>query len=423
MVAVAAEAAVLANDDMTTHGDPRLSRPAGTDAAAAIAMRRPIVAFVTDDVSVVALQNGLNGVAQKLDIRRGSLQAATRFLEKTTELRALLVDVSGVEDPHAGLEALAGVCPPDVIVTAIGDNADIGFYRSLVHGLGISEYVPKPLTRDAVQTLLRPHLAGDEAETDSTRGGQVVAICGAQGGAGATSIAINLAMQLADTTKATVAILDLHLQDGESAVMLGVRPGSGLRIALEDPLRADALLLDRTAIEVDDRVRLIAAEEAIDEDIQITEAGMRHVLALMRRKFNYIVVDLPTPLPVAMRPVVTIARHIFVLLEPEVTGLRNALALRTTVRQLAGVNRVFTVLNRADRPGGLTRARVTKGLGGAPDMIIPDLGKRMTEAVNLGVPAVRRLPALRRHLAPMVREIAGVQTEAGGSWFRRLFKR
>ena len=44
----------------------------------------------------------------------------------------------------------------------------------------------------------------------------MISICGAQGGAGATSIAINLALQLAETTKAKVALLDLHLQGGET---------------------------------------------------------------------------------------------------------------------------------------------------------------------------------------------------------------
>ena len=78
-----------------------------------------------------------------------------------------------------------------------------------------------------MQTLLRPRLVGDGADPAAERGGHVVAICGAQGGAGATSIAVNLAIELADTAKATVALLDLHLQDGEAAVMLGVRPGRG----------------------------------------------------------------------------------------------------------------------------------------------------------------------------------------------------
>ncbi len=412
---------MLDSNDLT-RTDPEVARSVAVDPIPSVGLRRRIVAFIDDDVSAAALQTGLEQIEQKLEIKHGTLQNAVRFLQKDTDLTALVVDVSGIDDPVASLEALSRVCPPDVVVTVIGESTDIGFYRLLVNSMGVTEYLPKPLTRDAVQTLLRPHLAGSEADAEATRGGHVVAVCGAQGGAGATSIAVNLALQLADTTKATVALLDLHLQNGEAAVMLGARPGPGLRIALEDPLRADILLLERAAIEVDQRVRLIAADEAIDADLQITEAGVRHVLALLRHKFNYIVIDVPVPLPVAMRPVISLARHVLVLLEAEVTGLRNARALRAMVMEIAKSNQMFTVLNRADRAGGLKLPMVEKGLGASPDIVIPDLGKRMTEAVNLGIPAIRRLPALRRHLAPIVREIAGIHTRGPSSWLGRMFR-
>src|SRR5438046_10612853 len=127
--------------------------------------------------------------------------------------------------------------------------------------IGVSDYLPRPLTRDMVLDQLRPKLLGDEALGPTDRGGHVISICGAQGGAGATSIAINLALQLAETTKAKVALLDLHLQGGETAVMLGVRPGPGLRIALENPMRADTLFLERAAIEVSERGWLFSGEE------------------------------------------------------------------------------------------------------------------------------------------------------------------
>ena len=63
---------------------------------------------------------------------------------------------------------------------------------------------------------------------------------------------------------------------------------------------------------------------------------------------------------------------------------------------------------------------IERGLGGQPDTVIPDLGRRMIEAVNLGVPALRRVPALGQHLAGLVREITGVGAPvAATSWLRR----
>jgi pilus assembly protein CpaE len=381
--------------------------------------RSRVVCFAGDDLTAAALRKGLE--SSNLEVKRGTIRNAIRMLESDTELLALVADISEVEDPLKEIEALSRVCPADVRVALIGDSTDILFYRELLE-LGLSEYLPKPLTRDIVQTRLRPKLLGDAAPGPTARGGHVISICGAQGGVGATSIAINLALQLAETTKAKVALLDLHLQGGETAVMLGVRPGPGLRIALENPARADTLFIERAAIEVNERVRLISADEDLDAKVEVTEDGVRHVLDLLRQRFNYIVVDAPVPLAPAIHPVIAVSRHVLVLLEAEVTGLRNASALRAAVTNIAGKDRVFTLLNRANRPGGLPWPTIVKGLGAKPDIVIPDLGKGMMQAVNLGIPALTRVRGLRRSLAPIVREIAGVDSRRD-RWFWRLLGR
>jgi pilus assembly protein CpaE len=381
-----------------------------------VATRSRIVCFVNDELSAAALRKGLEG--SNLAIRQGTIRHAIRMLESDTGIFALVADISGIDDPFTELERLARVCPPDVRVALIGESREITFYRELME-IGLTEYLPRPLTRDMVLDQLRPKLLGDVTLGQIDRGGHVISICGAQGGAGATSIAINVALQLAETTKAKVALLDLHLQGGETAVMLGVQPGPGLRIALENPMRADTLFLERAAIDVNERVCLISADEDLDAQLDITEAGVRHVLGLLRQRFNYIVVDMPVPFPPSLHPVIAHSRHVLVLLEAEVTGLRNAHALRAAVTNIAGKDRVFTLLNRANRAGGLPRAMIVKALGQEPDMVIPDLGKGMTQAVNLGIPALKHVSGLRRHLAPIVREITGVGAERKG-WLRRL---
>lgn len=387
---------------------------------------RKIVAFVQDEESAAALRMGLTPIADDLDIRRGGLRHAVRFFEKEPPSRMAIVDIAAEENPQAALDDLARVCPPFVPVIVLGDNTEIGFYRLLVNELGVAEYLPKPLTRAAVQTLLLPRLVGPGAgPASSIRGGHVVAVVGARGGAGATTIAINVALELAEATKAHVVLLDLNLQTGTAALMLSAHPGPGLRSALADPQRADSLLLERTAIEVAPRLSLLAAAEGFGSKTPVTDEGVTRVLELLRQKFNFVVVDLPVvPVPSAMFQVLVLARQVVVVLGPDVAGLRDAKALRSFVADTTGTDTVFTVLNRADLQGGLSRSLIETGLGARPDITIPDFGKRMLQAVNLGVPALTYVPALRRHLAPLVREISGVQTDRSGkSWLMRMLRR
>ena len=183
-----------------------------------------IVAFVGDEASEAALRTGLSGLGRDMTVRRGNIQHAIRALEKESPPDAIVVDIAGVSEPLGELERLSQVCPPNATVVVIGDVTDIGFYRLLVNELGCAEYLPKPLTRDAVERLLPMHLSPGAAPGPALRGGHVIAVCRASGGAGGTTLAVSTALELAEKTKGSVALLDLNLQHGTAALSLGVRP-------------------------------------------------------------------------------------------------------------------------------------------------------------------------------------------------------
>ena len=382
-----------------------------------------VVAFVSDEESATALRQGLAPYEGSVSVTNGNIRHAIRHLEKTSVSGTLIVDIEGIEHPEAALDDLARVCPPDTQVVVVGDNTEIRFYRRLVGDLGITEYLPKPLTRDSVQQLVSQHLSGGRDALPATRGGRLVVVCGARGGVGSTTIAVALALELSRVTKGHVSLLDLHLQNGSTAVMLGGRPGQGLRIALEDPTRADALFLERTAFNVNDRLRLVASEEGFEITPELSEMGVARVVELLRQKSNYVVVDLPIPPPRPMACVFAVARQVVVVLKPDVTGLRDAKAVRRLVIAATGSDRVVTVVNHSNQPGALSPALIREGLGMAPDVTIPDLGKGMVQASNLGVAAVKRMPTLRKHLAPIVREVAGIRSHRVRGILSRVFAR
>ncbi len=374
----------------------------GTSLPVSLEVGRKVVAFVADETTAAAIRTGLAPLGPELDLRRGTLRNAVRYFEKATPGQAIVIDVDGIDDPRAVLEDLARVCPPDVKVMLVGSNTEISFYRLVVHEMGATEYLHKPLTRDIVQSLVMPHLMGEVADPVATQGrtGRVVAVCGARGGVGTSSIALNLAVELTSTIKGHVALVDFHIQGGEIALMLGARPGPGLRIALEDAERVDSLFLERVAITIEPRLRLIAAEETFEDGLVVTEQGVRRVLDVLQQKFNLVVADIPMPLPHSMQHLLRVARQVIVVMTPDVASLRDTQAIRNLVVGVTGSDRVITLLNRSDMEGGLSVDLIEMGLGVRPDIIIPDLGTGMLEAINLGVPAVQRVPGLRRSLAP-----------------------
>lgn len=390
---------------------PREAPDAGRGAPAAIGDRPAFLGFVEDEATETAVRGGLAELGPLLQLRRGGIRTAARALAEEPTPRVLLVDVSGVDDTFAALDALAAVCTPDVRVLVVGEESGIGFYRQLTRDMSVADYIHKPVTRDAVARIFGPHAMGSVVDGAASRGGRITAVCGVRGGVGATTVAVNLAIQLAEVSRAHVALLDLHLRGGTTAMMLGVRAGAGLRIALEEPDRVDALFLDRAAIPIDERLRLIAAEEPLETLPEPSEEGMQRLLALLGQRFNHIVVDMPMPPGPAEYAALAAARLRINVLGPDVAGIRDAVAARKIAAK-GGTPRIMTVLNRAGLPGALKAALVAEGLGAPPDIVIPDLPKVLPRAANLGRPALRESAALRRALAPLTEEVGAVRPDA-----------
>ena len=392
--------------------DPVLHAPAPALIAALAPDRQQsraaALAFIRDDATEAALRGGLVNIMGTLQVRRGGLLAAARALETEMSPRVLIIDVSGLEDPIRSLDGLARVCAPDTKVLVIGDRIDIEFYRDVTRHLGVDEYLSKPLTRDTVSTLVGPYIAGAEPDRASSRGGRVVAVCGVRGGVGGTTVAVNLALQVSQQTRGHVALLDLNLRGGHAAMMLGVSPGAGLRLALEEPGRVDGLLLERTAIGVGERLRVIAADEPFDSEPSPTAAGVQRVMDLLRQRFNVIIVDLPMPPSPAERQVLLLARQVLMVLGPDVGSLRDAQHVRRLIAAHVGAGRTMTVLNRATMPSALKASLMEEGLGAKPEVVIPDL-PHLVRSANLGVPALAGSAALRRALAPLTQEISGIE--------------
>jgi pilus assembly protein CpaE len=171
-------------------------------------------------------------------------------------------------------------------------------------------------------------------------------------------------------------------------------------------------------------MRLIAAEEPLDSLPQPSEDGVNRLLALLRQRFNHVVVDLPMPLGPAERAALAAARLRLVVLGPDIAGIRDAVAARKFLT-IGGAARVMTVLNRAGMAGMLKTKLVEEGLGAAPDIVVPDLPRVLPRAANLGRPALRESAALRRALEPLTQEIAAVRGQEARppGLFRRLLGR
>lgn len=385
--------------------------PAAAPAAApANPDRAPLIAWLADARSEQVLREALlEGGAESADVRRGDIAEATRQLGRGASPLVLIVDIAGHDQPLTALEALAQVCEPDTRVLVVGDREDIGFYRTLTQGLAVSEYLFKPLTRELLARVFLPHLGIRPPAEPVVRGGRVVVVTGARGGAGTSTIATNLAVFLADEKRTHVALVDLDLFTGSTALMLGLSASPGLRTALETPAKVDLLYLERAAQPFGERLRVFAAEERLSETLAVGDDGIDHLIGLLRTRFNYIIIDAPAGYPPLVRRAFDHAHQRVLVMAPDLASARDLLRLHSLPNAPAQARRGVVVLSQAGRPGALNRKQVETALDLKPDVAVPFLPRLLPATANLGEPAVRRSGPFRKAIAVLAQEVAGLR--------------
>ncbi len=380
------------------------------DGASLRGERAPLIAFIADGASEAILREVLGEAAfPGIAIRRGNVRAAIATLTKTPTPQALIIDVSGEEQPLTALGDLSEVVEPDVRVLVIGEEESVNFYRLVTRHLGALEYLYKPLTRDMVARHFLPLLTGEHLPADHVHGGRLVTITGVRGGAGASTIAAHLAWHFGVTAGRHTVLLDADLHFGTAALLVDGKASAGLRTALETPQRIDELFVERAAQPVSARLFVLAGEEKPDAAPIYAEGAGEKLTEALRRRYNLVIADVP-PAPLAFnQDLLALGHHRVLVLPPTLAGVRDTLRLLALPHGRLQPRRPILVLNRLGAPGSLTRAEIEDALKLKLDVVIPDLPRQMGRATTLGAPASGLRGRFRAGIIALSNEVSFVR--------------
>ena len=414
----------------------------------ASASRPSVLAFATDAETEAVLRDVLMADrGDGVEVRRGGLDEAARALRRTASPHVLVIDISGNAQPLTALRELSQLVEPEVRVLVIGDHQDVSLYRGLTHGMGVLEYLFKPITKELVRQHFVPVIEGQNPGARHLRGGRVLSITGVHGGVGATTIAANLAWYLAECAHRHTLLLDGDLYGGAAAMLLSVKPRPGLRVALENPVRVDDLFIDRTAQVVGERLHVLAGEGRLADTPQVANGALPGLLEILRRRYKFLVCDAAWPASRIGRELFDLANQRILVTEPSVAGARDvlrylAMAQPSTLPGSAmprsptsgspssgspssgsgASGLAMVVLNHAGMKGGLSLAQFEQATGLKPDLVIPHLNGELRNAANLGEPAAASNRVFRRAMQELALRAGSVSEPNGrgrSRWWRR----
>ncbi len=346
---------------------------------------RPVdlLAFLTEaqSAAIVAGIIGPHGSAGR--VQPGGINAAITFLKDNASPKILLVDISGVPEPMARIDALAEVCAPGTMVIATGAANDVALYRDLKNA-GLYEYLVKPIQPEILKSVVLEAASGG-AKIDPDAGKPVIMVVGTRGGVGASTVAINIAGTLARQNKKTI-LLDLDLQFGSIALTLDIDPGHGLREALDRPERVDSMFLNSSAVKVGENLHVLAAEEGVGESVAVTGEPLATLLRELQRHFDAIVVDLPRHVAVSNWEAISQVHSLLIVADLSLVGIRDTTRFLSAAKDVIEASRVKLMISSVggDRGAKIDRKEFETALGRKVDYVLPEDSKSLSAANRAG---------------------------------------
>jgi pilus assembly protein CpaE len=286
------------------------------------APRVSVQAFCETGETAAAVQSA--GEDRRLDkaylkIQMGGVTAAIETYRTVPTPNVIVLETEGDGDILAGLDQLATVCDPGTRVVVIGSVDDVTPYRELVRR-GVSDYVTAPVrTLDVVRSICSLFSASEAVAV-----GRIIAIVGAKGGVGASTIAHNVAWAIARDLALDSVVIDLDLAFGTAGLDYNQDPLQGVANAVFSPERLDTAVMDRLLAKCTDHLSLLAAPATLDQVYDFGAEAFDSIFDTLRMTTPCIVLDVPHQWSGWTRRALVGADDILIVAEPDLANLRNA---------------------------------------------------------------------------------------------------
>ncbi len=313
--------------------------------------------------------------------------------------------------PTCGLIGISAKTEPAAIIAAMR--------------AGCSQFVCSPVdVEDLRQAVERIRATRQVSVQNSKR----ICVIGSSGGSGATTIACNLAMELAHLTDRRIALVDLNLEFGDAASSFDCTPSFNIADVCREGVQIDATLLSKALHELPCNVSVLARPERIEDARDVTAEGLHAMFTAVANLFPYVVVDLPRSVDFLNAAAVTEANRVLIVTQLSIPFLRNATRIHKCLLEMGTEeSQIEIVLNRCKSVYERIIPDDVEAHFGRPIFaMIPNDYRRVQSSLDFGHPIVTDAPNTPARLAiqKMARTLAGeAEAATTSNFFNRLWNR
>ncbi len=301
---------------------------------------------------------------------------------KLAENPVVILDIS---EDFAGLDEIAGklkLVTSKIIITSINysTNTIIKALR-----LGAKEFLPKPVLReDLVRVLSMLASISPENEVSQSK---IITVYSNKGGIGKTTIAVNLAAELAKVTKDKVALVDLNLQLGDISTFLNLNPPFDVNYVIRRLIDKEENILIKGFEKYKDLSLYVLSDPSyIEQSESITTQQITTLFSALKKVFPYIVVDMSSSIDSISLKILDSSDWIMFTTIVNIPAIRNAQRCLNLFRSRKyPSNKVKIVINRYMENDEIKIEDIENTLGESVYWKIPNNYFTIMEAINKGV--------------------------------------
>jgi pilus assembly protein CpaE len=315
-----------------------------------------------------------------MQISSGSATDLLRMVQPAAKCPAVIVlDVRKRPELPAALPILKKEHPTTGVVI-VADKLDPALMLEAMRA-GVGEWVVDPVKQSELVAAV------ERAGGNTTRSAaEVIAVVGAKGGVGATTIAVNIATTLSSVSDGRTLLVDLHPACGDAALFLGVDPNFSMTDALENTHRLDEAFLRGIVVKTPAGPDLLASPDRAFPT-PIDPKKIRTVLEFASRSYRYVVLDIPRS-EGSLDDALNLAGSITVVTTQELSAIRSGARMAAAFRQRHGSARVHVVVNRYDHAAEIGSEDLERAVGGRIGHKFPSNYRLAIAALNKGRPIV-----------------------------------
>ena len=269
---------------------------------------------------------------------------------------------------------------------------------------GADDYLVKPVDPTELDLRVKALLA--RSKTPSAAGAQseakVITVFSLRGGVGTTSLAINLAVALAQLWHIEVPLLDLAFKNGHCALMLNLKPKYTIsHLAEWDTPTVDVETIESLLLKHESGVKLLPAPQNPAEAELITPAVLDRVWPFLRASYPFMVVDGGSYFTEPVLTALERSHTIVVALAPELASVKAAVDAVQIFEQLGYDESAefLPVINWLFPNHGLPKKNIESALKRQVAGVIPHDSAAFVKAVNTGRPVFAVNPTSQIGLA------------------------